>query len=401
MRKLGRCAIALLLVFAACSGGEGNSRTILVDYSHDEFASNFTLNFPRAVTVAQGAELVWRQTWTGEPHSVTGGTMVDEYMEIAEPILERMHDGEPVFEPPQEVIDAHEELPYAIPQEEDAGVELNQTAVQPCYLATGKPRLDGKPCSRQEQPRFNGKQTYYNSGLIPYAGPDGNEFRVQLASDIEPGAYWFYCNYHGGVQSTKVTVAEPGAAVPSQQTINMEAQKEVGAAAQSMVSAFESARDDNRVRIQGPDGPVTHRGPFAGIYAPDPNVWGFIDEFVPRHMDVGVNEEITWTWLGPHTISFGVPRYLPIVSFDRESKRVDYNVKLDSPAGGAEAFDFRNFEFGQPFVHDGGTYDGSGFWSSGLAFGDPIEYTMRISKAGTYKYACLIHPPMVGTITVS
>src|SRR5204863_331150 len=51
---------------------------------------------------------------------------------------------------------------------------------------------------------------------------------------------------------------------------------------------------------------------------------------------------------------------------------------------------------------DGGTYDGNGFWSSGLLSSDPyMEYTLRISKPGTYRYACLLHPPMVGTLVVT
>ena len=28
------------------------------------------------------------------------------------------------------------------------------------------------------------------------------------------------------------------------------------------------------------------------------------------------------------------------------------------------------------------------------------QYTLRFSKPGTYKYACLVHPAMVGTITI-
>jgi len=30
-----------------------------------------------------------------------------------------------------------------------------------------------------------------------------------------------------------------------------------------------------------------------------------------------------------------------------------------------------------------------------------VKYTLRFSTPGTYRYACLIHPPMVGTVTVT
>ncbi len=57
---------------------------------------------------------------------------------------------------------------------------------------------------------------------------------------------------------------------------------------------------------------------------------------------------------------------------------------------------------GPPPTFDGGTYNGEGPWSSGLIGSPPyLEYTMRISEPGTYDYACLIHPPMVGTIEVT
>jgi len=29
-----------------------------------------------------------------------------------------------------------------------------------------------------------------------------------------------------------------------------------------------------------------------------------------------------------------------------------------------------------------------------------VEYTLRVSTPGTYRFACLIHPPMVGTLRV-
>ncbi len=43
------------------------------------------------------------------------------------------------------------------------------------------------PRPQQEQPEFTGPQSYYNSGIIPYEGQQGNEYRVKLADDIEPG----------------------------------------------------------------------------------------------------------------------------------------------------------------------------------------------------------------------
>ena len=82
-----------------------------------------------------------------------------------------------------------------------------------------------------------------------------------------------------------------------------------------------------------------------------------------------------------------------------------WGVPVCAPAGGAVELVLPEEGPGPddgPPSHDGGTYDGEGFWSSGLIGAGPyLEYTMRITKPGTYAYACLLHPPMVGTIKVT
>jgi hypothetical protein len=97
-----------------------------------------------------------------------------------------------------------------------------------------------------------------------------------------------------------------------------------------------------------------------------------------------------------------VPKYVPVLTFEKDGT-VKRNPRLDPPAGGAKKFkDPSEGPPGEePIVFDGGTYDGTGFWSSGSLGAEPwLEYTMRISKPGTYRYACLIHPPMVATVVV-
>jgi len=54
-----------------------------------------------------------------------------------------------------------------------------------------------------------------------------------------------------------------------------------------------------------------------------------------------------------------------------------------------------------PVNIDGGTWDGTGYFSSGLFGGEGnSHYSVRISKPGKYQYACLVHPAMVGTLVV-
>jgi plastocyanin len=416
MKKLIALTAAFVLIGPACLGGGGSATTtILVDYSHDQFASFIAANFPREVTVHPGTELVFKQTWTGEPHSITGGTMTDALMDKVEPYIEKSLRGEPIpDEAPKDIAKLEKDLPKSYYDEESQSDDFNQTAAQPCYLTTGKPPTNGKPCKSQKQPEFTGKQSYYNSGLIPYEGPQGNEHRVKLASNITPGSYWFYCNVHGEFQSTKVVVKPRSEKVESPEAVNKQARKEINTALEPTLKVYQRASRNHVIEIdpevQGVPGNPEHKktvvkGNFAGLFDPASVHWHSINEFVPKRMTVKAGRKITWNVLGFHTISFGVPKYFPVLTFERDGT-VKRNPKLDPPAGGAKKYEEPKENVGRPpsasgSAFDGGTYDGTGFWSSGSIGADPwLEYTMRISKPGTYRYACLIHPPMVGTVVV-
>jgi plastocyanin len=125
-------------------------------------------------------------------------------------------------------------------------------------------------------------------------------------------------------------------------------------------------------------------------------------------MKAKVGEKVTWKIMGAdHTVSFDVPPYFPIIEFTDNGK-VSLNDKLQKPAGGSPEIPPQEDEGppgegGGPILSiDGGTYDGTGFFSSGLFGGEPYaEYSLRFSEPGTYKYACLLHPPMVGTVEVT
>jgi plastocyanin len=279
--------------------------------------------------------------------------------------------------------------------------QIAQNVGQPCFLRTGGPPEDpATPCAKasQKQPEFDGRQSYFNSGIIPYEGAKGNTFSVKLADDIAPGTYLFYCAVHGFGQRTEIEVKPKGSAIPSEGAVSREARKEINQVAAPLKKVFHDAGDDGRISIPGPDGKeVQLEGPFAGLPGKD---HAAITAFVPRKIKVKAGEPITWKMMaGDHTISFNVPKYFPIMEFLADGT-VRINPKLQPPAGGAEPLPAQQ---GTGVVHhDGGTFDGSGFWSSGLIGAEPyLEYTMRITKPGTYGYACLLHPPMVGTVEVT
>jgi plastocyanin len=456
------CLAALLaLIAASCGSGSDSDRTVFVDHSHDEFASFVIANFPEEVAVPAGGAVVFKQIWTGEPHTVTGGTLVDEMMSKAEHWIDLFSTIEPLsttvegFPDPEnepeasvadafamversrdprakkffaaydalvdggselpardalgdttvgeigEIIDRESEevlsssgLPWAL-DESDKGAFVTQNAGQPCFLDTGGPPKDADTACRdseQSQPAFNGKHSYYNSGIIPYEGPRGNTFRVDIAADAKPGTYFFYCAVHGPDQHTKVDVRPRGSKVPSQAEVSERAQAEIAEVSKPMLALYNDAKD-GEIELGGD----TIEGPFAGL---SPEVHGSINAFLPENLKTRVGEPVTWKVMGSdHTISFDVPEYFPIITFANDGK-VALNKRLQKPAGGSAAIPEQE---GEGIVEvDGGTYDGDGFFSSGLFGGQPYAtYTLRFSKPGTYRYACLLHPPMVGTVDVT
>jgi plastocyanin len=108
----------------------------------------------------------------------------------------------------------------------------------------------------------------------------------------------------------------------------------------------------------------------AGAGTADAAVTGMA--FYPAVITIDVGDSITWTAMGDaHTVAFlsGAPQPPPI------------SPEAGMPAGGS-------------------MYDGTGFFNSGtLPPGN--SYTLTFTKAGTFPYVCLFHPPhMVGTVVV-
>ncbi len=110
----------------------------------------------------------------------------------------------------------------------------------------------------------------------------------------------------------------------------------------------------------------------AGGATPDSAVTNM--SFYPSTITIDVGDSVTWTIQGDaHTVSFlsGAPQPSPL------------DPASQAPAGGT-------------------TYDGTGIVSSGIIPPVPGHntYTLTFTKAGTFGYACLIHPGMVGTVIV-
>jgi plastocyanin len=103
-------------------------------------------------------------------------------------------------------------------------------------------------------------------------------------------------------------------------------------------------------------------------------------QFLPAKVSVEVGSTVTWDWNGaePHSVTFLAPgQVLPDPGSD---------PSLFAPAPPS------------------GPYDGTAFVNSGLTpLGPdaPPPFELTFAKAGAFTYHCVIHPQMVGEITVT
>ena len=184
--------------------------------------------------------------------------LVEDGLTKAAPLIAKYPHGEGAPPEAQAQFDEiFKKLPFMLGNGPD---DVNQGAAQPCFLDTGVPPTDPKtPCPKRVQPAFNGRQAYYSSGFIPYAGNQGNKFAVKLADDIKPGSYRFYCNLHGPDMSGTIVVQPKGSSIPSQSAVSREARKEVDANAAVTLKAFRAASATPFNRHEGDSRRRVHR----------------------------------------------------------------------------------------------------------------------------------------------
>ena len=209
--------VALILVSAgtAASRSAGHAVgaqtfTVNVDGTPRNANEGFDLYFPRAITIHAGDTVRFHWAGVGEPHTTTFGTLVDNVMSIYNHLTPAQKQAD---NPPPVIAAADAALPSLFPEGPGDAI---QSASNPCYQQSGSVGTAVCPNSQHEQPDFNGRQVYYNSGW-----PDsGGNWSVRFSSSISPGTYRFMCapasRGHGGEghgRSGEQDDHEPGRAV--------------------------------------------------------------------------------------------------------------------------------------------------------------------------------------------
>lgn len=376
----------LAVVIGACAKGAGSSadqvHTVSVDARTPRLNGAFLAYFPNQVTVHPGDTVAFRSVYNGEPHTVTMGTLVESGLAAA-------RHSDPQGPPAPEF----SSLPVLTPQTSSG--DVHQNAANPCFLARGRPPTDeeNRPCPQVAQPAFDGSQTYYSSGFVP----GGSTFDVKLAADIRPGTYHYYCSLHGPRMSGSIVVEPKGAAIPSAAAIQRQGRAQLHAIVTKLAAVDADART-GRARLPGN---------LAGLDRPDvPDA--FISQYYPATIDTTVGQKVSWTFSGVHTISFGTPPDAMPLFVSPPGGGLHINPKAALPAGGpgAETIPDPGESATPPPLQtvDGGTYDGTGFKSSGVfeSFPDSglLGYSLTFTKPGTYPYLCTIHPGMGGVVHV-
>ncbi|GAC1417007.1 MAG: hypothetical protein NVSMB57_12180 [Actinomycetota bacterium] len=386
LKRIGVSLMMLALVATACgkndktstgtSGGEnGNSGgstktyTVQVDLKKPgmEFNALARQYFPSQLQVHPGDSLTFKNR-SGEPHSVTFGTLVDAGLKKAAP--------GPRSPEPAEL----KKIPDMIPQ---GPGDLAPVSANPCYVQSGDPT----PAScKSEEPAFNGKYSLYNSGFLP----EGQDFKLKVASDVAPGAYRWFCTLHRAGMNGTLTVVQSSVTTlpPDQVTKRGDAEAEQVLGKLKPVSLFVR-------RGLGPNNLL------AGGLSRDQSVEGQVNEFGPKEAKVKVGQLVKWTVLSFHTITFNAPADSVGAIIKGGDGKFHINPKVAAPAKSPPA----NPSKKTGNVVDAGTWNGAGLLNSGVlpGTGPPgfLTWQVRFGKKGTYKYHCGIHSDMEGTITAA
>jgi plastocyanin len=382
-------SLALLLIAAVAASGCGDSkkssspnasetRTVQMDGVASAFHGSFLAYFPKVVMVHPGDTVAVHGNWTGEPHSVTMGTLVEKGLAAA---AKANRNG-----PPPK---AYAALPEMIPTS-GAG-DAVQAGARPCYLRSGAPPKNPKmPCKQTAQPPFDGSQSYYSSGWIE----PGQTWKLKLASNIKPGTYRYYCDLHGADMSGSIVVVPKSRAIPSQPEVDAKGKSELQALIGKATPAFTAAKARHY--------PI--RGNLAGVLSPRAQTVS-INEFVVQTIHTKVGAPVSWTFLGAHTLTLGGPQNEEPILTTAPDGSIHIRKSDVAPAGGPGAPP-PGPPSGKPtpVTVNGGGYSGSGLHSSGLVLSFPPQltrYKLTFSKPGAYKFDCLLHPHMEGKVVVT
>lgn len=397
MRGRLKALLAIVaLVAVGCGDGDGGGESgrnegaakgkatpvtlpVSVDARPDDFSASFFAYFPSDVTARPGDTVEFTSVFSGEPHTVALGKVIDE-------ALTAFASVPPGTALPPAVRDKLAKAPsFFAPDETELDADPLPAAAQPCFLeSVDPPPREACTPDQREQPEFTGRQAFFSSGFLP----DETTFEVDLADDITPGTYQFMCLVDRTEMTGKLTVVLADQRIATPTVVRTKARAEIDEAVSALQPRAQKVLSITTAEAMA--GTPDDEG------APDPSVSSTVNVF-PDEVSIPTGGAVTWAVNGAHTISFNAPEDArPLYAFDADGV-VRANKKGANPANGPGM----PKGVAPPVVVDAGPFDGVGFRSSGLLVGEgDTTYRLAFPKPGTYEYRCLFHTDMEGTVKV-
>ena len=404
MRKRLAAVLALVVVVAgACSKADKSTATgpttvakgaqtlpIGVDAKTPGFAASWTHFFPHTLQAHPGDTLEFTSHFTGEPHTVAFGTLISDGIAAHDRI-----DPKATTPPPPDIQAVLDKIPFLFTDNGGPDNLFNQAGSQPCYLATAEPPTkEACPQDKQVAPKeITGKERFLNTGFLA----DGKVASFKLSPAMSPGLYTFMCLVHGPEMTETVTVINKDITIPGPDAVAAEGRKHLDEFVGQVKATAANVQTSTSDQVP------------AGAVSPDKTVPSASINVFPTEVSVKAGEKLTWTVNGFHVIAFNAPEDArPWLQFDDSGALVTNKKSFEpaaSPALPSPPAPAANAPPNAPppqIKVDAGAWDGQGFHSSGAPFSDAqLVYSLAFTTPGTYKYLCLVHPDMEGTVKVT
>lgn len=278
--------------------------------------------------------------------------------------------------------------PFIVPQAGSVQPTVNDAAGNPFWWVGKAPRLiiDPSALMGQGDPTISSPLDVRGSGLLRILSATPTQPPAPYTLKfLKPGLYRYLCTVHQGMRGTVRVLAKAHPANPV--AVAKHGDNQLAAAFREIKGLDKQTPPDAHTVLIG-------AGSQSGAE---------IASFYPSSLTVNTGDVVTFTHNDPtdiHTVTFGPEPY---------TLAIEDNLFL--PEGNPPT-PFANPLFVlssdpppvSPVPYDG-TNHGNGYINSGLVFPQqaptgPHQYLVKFTKPGTYRYECVIHPNMDGTIVV-
>ncbi len=278
--------------------------------------------------------------------------------------------------------------PFIVPQAGSVQPALNDAAGSPFWWVGKAPRLliDPSALVGQADPTISSNLDVRGSGLLRVlSATPAKPAAPYTLTFMKPGVYHYLCTVHQGMRGTVRVLARAQPANPV--AVARHGANQLAAVLRELKGLDKQTPPDSQTVLVG-------AGARSGAE---------IASFYPSSLTVKTGDVVTFTNNDPtdiHTVTFGPEPYTLAIENNL------FQPEGNPPTPFANPLFVLSSEPPpvSPVPYDG-TNHGNGYINSGTLFPQqaptgPHQYLVKFTKPGTYRYECVIHPNMDGTIVV-